>query len=72
MAAAFRLEFAVETVAQQSVVMGRGFQNHIAAMTAIATGRTAARDIFLPAKGQAAIAAVSADYLNFGFVNKHN
>jgi hypothetical protein len=38
---------------------------------AVAAGRAAARDIFLPAKGNAAIAAVTGFYVDVSFINEH-
>ena len=40
-------------------------------MAAIAARRTAPRDVLLPPKCDAAVAAVAALHQDFGFINKH-
>src|SRR5471032_1587113 len=70
-AAALGLVLRVETEMQQRVGLLAGHQNHIAAAPAIAAARTAARDVFLPAECQAAVAAVAGLDQNSDFVNKH-
>src|SRR5271156_6325066 len=71
MSAAPRLEFAIITVAQQGVVVRIGFDENVPTVAAISTRRSAARDVFLPPKCDAAIAAVSGLYRYFCFVGKH-
>src|SRR4051794_38650094 len=70
--AAIGLEFAVIAVAQQSVIVGIGFQENAAAMAAVAARGSAARDVFFAAKGHATVAAVPGFHKNFGFVDKHS
>src|SRR5882724_4018057 len=70
-AAAIRFEFAVVAIAQEGVVVGIRFQIDAAAVTPIATGRTAARHELLATKRNAAVAAVARLHQNFSFVNKH-
>ncbi len=71
MAAASGFEFAIVTVAQQGVVVRIGFDVDVAALAAIAAGRAAARDVLLPAKRDAAVAAVAGFDGDFGFIRKH-
>ena len=71
MSAALGLEFAIVAVTQQRVVVGIGLDENIATVPAIATGRSAARDVLLPAKRDATIAAISRFYRYFCFVGKH-
>src|SRR5258706_2078201 len=70
-AAAIGLEFAVVAVAQQRVVVGIGLEVDAAAAAAIAAGGSAARNVFFAAKRDAAVAAVTGFYVDFGFVNEH-
>src|SRR5262249_21305402 len=70
-ASATGLEFAVVAVAEQGVVVRIRFEVNIAAVAAIAPGWAAARDVFLPAEGDATIAAVAGLDHNFGFVSEH-
>jgi len=65
------LEFAVEAVAQQGVVVGVRFEIDAAARPAVAARRSAARHKFLAPEGDAAVSAVAGLYVDFGFVNKH-
>src|SRR5271165_2913887 len=53
MPAALGLKFTVVAIAQQRVVVRIRFDVNIAAMSAIAAGRAAARDVLLPAKRDA-------------------
>src|ERR1700728_4764049 len=71
MAASVGAKFAIVAVAQQRIVVGIRFEVDVSAITAVAAGRAAARDVLLPAECDAAISAVAALYRNFGFVNKH-
>ena len=65
------LEFAVEAVAKQSVVVGIRFEVNASAVAAISPGGTAARHKFFAAKRDAAVPAVTSLYVYFGFINKH-
>jgi hypothetical protein len=65
------LEFAVEAVAKQSVVVGIRFKVNASAVAAISPGGTAARHKFFAAKRDAAVPSVTSLYVNFGFINKH-
>jgi hypothetical protein len=49
----------------------RGFHDHIAAVAAIASGRSAARNKLLATEGHAAITSVTGFYSYFRFVDKH-
>ena len=69
--AAVGFEFAIVAVTQKSVVVGIRFKVNAAAMAAVAARRSAARDVLLPAKGYAAIAAVAGLDRYFCFVSKH-
>ncbi len=71
MASAFAFVLRVETKVDQRIVALARFQNDIAATAAVAAGRAAARDKFLPAKGHASVAAVAAFDPDDRFVNKH-
>src|SRR5277367_5412998 len=62
MSAALGLKFPVVAIAQQRVVVRICFDINIAAMPAVASGRAAARDVLLPAKRDAAIAAATRYY----------
>src|SRR5271163_298441 len=71
MPAASSFEFAIVTVTQQRVVVRIRFDVDVAALAAIAAGRSAARDVLLPAKRDAAVAAVAGFDGDFGFIRKH-
>jgi hypothetical protein len=71
MASTIGLEFTVEAVAKQSVVVGIRFKVNASAVAAIPPGGAAARHKFLAAKRDAAVPAVASLYVNFGFINKH-
>ena len=62
MSATLGLKFSVVAIAQQRVVVGIRFDVNIAAVSAITTGRATARDILLPTKRDAAIAAATRFY----------
>ena len=64
-------KFAVVAVAQQRVVVRIRFDHDVAAVAAVAARWPASRDVLLPAKRDAAIAAVAALHQDFGFINKH-
>ena len=71
MAAASSFEFAIVTVAKERVVVRVRFDVNVAAVSAIATRWAAARDVLLPAKREAAVAAVAGLHHDFRFVSKH-
>ena len=71
MAAAVGLEFAVVAVAEQGVVVGVGFEVDAAAVATVTAGWATARNEFLAAKRDAAVAAVAGFYVDFGFVDEH-
>jgi hypothetical protein len=71
MAAASGFEFAIVAVAKERVVVRVRFDVNIAAVSAIATRWAAARDVLLPAKREAAVAAVAGLHHDFRFVSKH-
>jgi hypothetical protein len=70
-AAAIGLEFAIETVTKQGVVMWIRFEVDAAAVAAIPAGGPATRYKFLAAKRDAAVPTVASLYVDFGFINKH-
>ena len=70
-AAAVGFEFAVVAVAQQSVVVGIGFEIDAAAVASIAAGGAAAGHEFFATKRDAAVAAATGFYVDFGFVDEH-
>ena len=71
MAAASSFEFAIVAVAKERVVVRVRFDVNVAAVSAIATRWAAARDVLLPAKREAAVAAVAGLHHDFRFVSKH-
>src|ERR1700722_3555844 len=62
MPAALCLKFPVVAIAQQRVIVRICFDVNIAAMSAVAAGRAAARDVLLPTKRDAAVAAATRFY----------
>src|SRR5579885_1107264 len=70
-ASALGFVFRIEAEVYERVVALARFHDDVATASAIATGWSAARNELLPAKGHAAIAAVSGFYANFGFIDKH-
>ena len=66
-----RLVFGVEAELQQGVGVLAAHQDDVAAAAAIAAAGAAARDVLLPAEGEAAVAAVAGLYENSDFVDKH-
>src|SRR5204863_24353 len=70
MPAALGLVLGVEAEVQQRVLMRASDQVYIAAAPPVAAAGPAARDILLPAKGQASVAAVAGLYIDFYFVNE--
>jgi len=71
MATASGFEFAIVAVTQQSIVVRVCFDVYVAAMAAVTTGGTASRNVLLPAKCDAAVAAVAGFHHDFCFVSKH-
>jgi hypothetical protein len=65
-------EFAIETVAQQRVIVLRRFQNHAPARTAVSARRPATRHEFLAPKRHAAVPAGACFDVNLGFIDKHD
>src|SRR5277367_750309 len=70
-APAVRLEFTIVAVTQKRVVVGIRFEVNAATVATIATGRAAARDVLLPTKRDAAVAAVARLDRYFRFISKH-
>ena len=70
-ASALRFVFRVEAEMDERVVALAGFHDDIATLAAVAAGRAAARDEFLPAEGEAAIAAVAGFDSDCGFIDEH-
>src|SRR5579863_7440337 len=69
--ASLGLVLGVKAEMHERVVPLAGFHDDVAAFTAVTARRTAAGDELLPAKGHAAVAAVSGFHANFGFIDKH-
>jgi hypothetical protein len=70
MAAASGFKFAIVAITQERVVVWIRFDVNVATVAAIATRRAAARDVLLPAKGDAAVAAVARAYVYLGFIEE--
>ena len=71
-ASSFRAKFPVEAKLDQRVEVFGALEMDAAAAPAVAATRPAARNEFLAAEGHAAVPAVAALDVDFGFVNKHN
>ena len=71
MPAALRFVFGVEAEVQQGVKLLIRNHIHVAAPAAIATARPATRNVLLTPEGQAAVAAITSLYVDFGFVDEH-
>ena len=71
-ASALRFVFGIEAEVHQRVVALAGFPVDVAALAAIATGRSAARNIFLAPEGNAAVPAVAGFNTDFGLVDEHS
>src|ERR1700735_312565 len=71
MTSALGLKFSIVAITKKSVVVRIRLDVDVAPVPAIAAGRSAARDVLLPAKRDAAIAPIAGLYRNFGFVCKH-
>jgi hypothetical protein len=59
----------VAELQERILVFGRN-QHHVPAAPAIAAARTAPRDILLPAKGQATVAAIAGLHQDSSFVQE--
>src|SRR5579884_1497712 len=68
---ALRLVFGIKAEMHQRIVALARLHHDIAALAAVSPRRAAAWHEFLPAKGHAAIAAVTRLHSNFRFINKH-
>ena len=68
---ALRGVFGIEAEVHQRIVALARFHDDVAALAAIASGRSTARNELLAAEGHAAIAAVSGFDPNFRLINKH-
>ena len=68
---ALRFVFRIETEVHQRVVALAGFHNHVAALAAVAAGRSAARNELLAAKRHAAVSAAARIHPNFSLIDKH-
>jgi hypothetical protein len=71
MPSALRLVLGVEAKVHKSVVALARFHHDIATIAAIATGRPAARNVFLPTEGEAAVPTVPSLHPDCGFINEH-
>src|ERR1039457_4748136 len=70
-AAALAAKLAVVAVAKKRVVIRVRLEINRAAVSAVAAGWAASRDILLPAERHAAVSAVATLHRNLGFVNEH-
>ncbi len=64
--------FRIEAEVHQRVVALARFHPNVAAPTAIAARRPAARNELLPPERHAAVAAIPSLHSNFGFIDKHD
>src|ERR1700676_1640548 len=64
-------ELAVVAITQQRVVIDVRFKINTCAMTAIAAGRAATRNVFFATKRHAAVAAMASLYEYFCFISEH-
>src|SRR5438552_14752316 len=71
-APALRFVFGIEAEVHQRVVALAGFHVDVAALAAIATGRSAARNIFLAPEGNAAVPAAASFNPDFSLVDEHS
>jgi hypothetical protein len=69
-AAALGAMFGIKTELQQRVLVHGRHQEDVAAMSAIAAGRAAARDVLLPPERHAAVAAVAGFHQDARLVEK--
>jgi hypothetical protein len=70
-ASALGLVFRIKAKLEQRVLMFISHKDYVAAAAAIAAARAAARDVLLPAKGQAAVAAIAGFDQNSDFIDEH-
>ena len=70
-ASALGFVFRVKAEVDERVVTLAGFHDDVATLAAVAAGGAAARDKFLAAKGQTAVAAVAGFDSDCGFVDEH-
>src|ERR1019366_7817949 len=70
-APALRLVLRVEAELEQGIGVLARHHDDIAAAAAVAPARTAPRDVLLPAKGKASVAAVAGLHQYSDFVNEH-
>src|ERR1019366_7710847 len=71
MPSALGLVFGIETEVHEGIVAFARLHHHVATMTAIAAGGTAARHKLLAPEGHAAVAAIARLHPDFCFVNEH-
>ena len=71
-ASAFGAMFRVKTELQQRVLMNGRYQENVAAASAIAARRAAARDVLLPPESHAAVAAVAGFHQDARLVEKQH
>ena len=71
MASALRLVFRIKAEVHQRIVALARFHDHIAAIAAIAAGRSSPRNVLLPAESEAAVAAIPSFYSDCGFIDEH-
>ena len=69
---ALRFVLGIEAEVHEGVVALAGFHVDVAAFAAIATGRSAARNIFLAPEGNAAVPAAASFNPDFSFVDEHS
>ena len=70
-AAAFSSVLGIEAEMHERVMALAGFHHDVAALAAVAAGRSAARNELLPAERHAAVAAVAGFDSNFRFIDEH-
>jgi hypothetical protein len=68
---ALGLVFRIEAEMNQGIMALAGLHDDVAALAAIASRRATARNKFLAAKGETAVAAIASLHPNFRFVNEH-
>ena len=72
MSTALSLVLRIKAEVHQRVVALARFHNHVATLAPIATGGPTARNVLLPAEGDAPVAAVARLDPNFRLVNEHH
>ena len=70
-ASALGFVFGIKAEMHERVVAFARFHPDVAALAAVAAGRTAAGDELFAAEGHAAVAAVAGFDSNYGFVDEH-